>query len=85
MKAFRPVIVAPAEKFQHRAYGITDARSDELCGLLDKLARELSCSVTPMHHVVDRIADLTDTPGEFAFCVVVHVRYMERHPNVTFL
>lgn len=78
-KPFRPLLPHPEKHYLSQAYGITEERRLELCSLLAKLTSEqMNCLVT-MAHRIDRIADFTETPGEFTFCVHIDTLFLEKN------
>jgi hypothetical protein len=78
-KPFRPAILHPEKYYLSEAYGITDARRLELCSLMAKLTSEQMNCVVTIAHRIDRLADLTETPGEFAFCLHIDTIFLEKN------
>lgn len=78
MKPFRPIIVNPTAFYTHEAYGITDARRIELSEQMAAIHNEQLQAITPVHHRLDRLADISNTAAEFAFCVHVDTIFLER-------
>lgn len=77
-KPFRPRIVNSKGFFLSEYYGITEERRLKLCEELGRLHESMVGTITTMAHRIDRIADLCDTAGEFAFCVHIDATFLEK-------
>lgn len=78
-KPWRPVLVDPKAFYTHEAYGITDERRVELSHMMADIHREHLGAITPVHHRLDRLADISTTAAEFAYCIHVDTIFLERN------
>jgi hypothetical protein len=75
-KPWRPEIIDPGTKYLHGQYGITEPRRVHLSIQMDEMTHAGHAAVKPVSEFIDRIADMTETAGEFAFCVFIHAQYL---------
>lgn len=75
--AWRPAIKNPGAYYLHEQYGITEERRLELSAVMEKLfsGGETGC-IAPVANHIDKIAVITETAGEFAFCLFIHTVYL---------
>jgi hypothetical protein len=73
-KPFRPQIVDRTARSLWRAYGITDERREVLINGIATLIVSAG-DKTPWFEVLDGIANIAETTGEFAYLTVVTTWY----------
>jgi len=78
-KPWRPILLKPTAFYTHEAYGITDERRRELSDQMATIHTEMMGKITPVHHRLDRLADISETAAEFAYCVHVDTIFLERN------
>lgn len=81
-KPWTPKILNPSAVYMHEQYGMTEGRRVELSIRMTKMTHQESTTVTPVSSHIAQIAEMCDTPGEFAFCVFVHATYLATTQNV---
>ncbi len=79
-KPFRPQIVDPTAEHIHQQYGIGDARVQQLADKIALIWAEMELlDEIVMIRGFDRIADFTNTPAEFTFCVMTLTLTLHKH------
>lgn len=68
-KPFQPVLKDPKAFYLHEAYGITEERRLELSEKMAAIHNSMLGTITPVHYRMDQIAQISESPAEFAYCV----------------
>lgn len=79
-KLFRPVIADATAENIHQQYGIAEDRLLQLGHEIAMICQEMERrEEVEMTWGIDRVADFTDTPAEFAFCVMTLTLALHKH------
>lgn len=79
IKPFRPVIVQNSGYYLSEYYGIPEARRLEICDQIEAINDSMRNTVTNVAHRIDRIADICNNAGEFAFAVHIDAIFLEKN------
>ena len=82
MKPWTPTVVNPTATFLHEQYDIPEPRRLALSIKMTNMTKSEVTVIVPVSNHIEQIAEMCDTPGEFAYCLFVHAIYLAQTNNL---
>lgn len=80
--SWKPTIVDPRARYLHENLGITEERRLELCRMLDReFHGHQGYLIVPVWRIIEVIAELAQTPEEYAYMLVVKTMQVQKSNN----